>query len=306
MENLGSGTLDRPLYGRVVSIMHGVFTAMSTTELPLHNVSAENRTQEIRRSLRRLERRDWSLWWSAVLVMLSLTAAVVFLSLSVLVQPDEPFFKFHISQSVHGLVGLVLLFNVYTIYQQVQLKRVRSHLAEQIEIAAEQHARAQEFLKLAMLDPLTGLHNRRFAQERLTAEIARSQRHGHSLTTMMIDLDGFKQLNDRYGHIAGDLVLKGFAERLTKATRGSDLAVRFGGDEFLVLLPECQLGQVQRVLDRLRQLEIDLNGEKISFTFSAGWADHQPGESPEQLLQRADQTLYANKQIHKSYLRPMT
>src|SRR5229473_518980 len=284
----------------------GVFTAMSTTELPLHNVSAENRTQEIRRSLRRLERRDWSLWWSAVLVMLSLTAAVVFLSLSVLGQPDEPFLKFHISQSVHGLVGLVLLFNVYTIYQQVQLKQVRSHLAEQIEIAAEQHARAEEFLKLAMLDPLTGLHNRRLAQERLTTEIARSQRHGHSLTIMMIDLDGFKPLNDRYGHSAGDLILKGFAERLTKAIRGSDLAVRLGGDEFLVLLPECQLGQVQHVLDRLRQLEVAFSEEKISFAFSAGWADHQPGESPEQFLQRADQALYANKQIRKSHLHPVT
>lgn len=284
----------------------GVFTAMSTTVLSLYNVSAENRTQGIRRSLRQLERRDWSLWWSAVVVMLSLTAAVVSLSVSVLVQPDEPFFKFHITQSAHGLVGLVLLFNVYTIYQQAQLKQVRSHLAEQIEIAAEQHARAEEFLKLAVLDPLTGLHNRRLAQERLTTEIARSQRHGHSLTIMMIDLDGFKPLNDRYGHSAGDLVLKGFAERLTKAIRGSDLAVRLGGDEFLVLLPECQLGQVQHVLDRLHKLEIDFNGEKISFAFSVGWADHQPGESPEQFLQRGDQALYANKQTRNSHLHPVT
>ena len=268
-------------------------------------VSAENRTEEIRRSLRRLERRDWSLWWSAVLVILSLTAAVVSLSLSVLTKPDEPFFQFHINQSVRALVGLVLLFNVYTIYQQVRLKQLRSHLAGQIAIAAEQHARAQEFLKLAMLDPLTGLHNRRLAQERLTAEIARSQRHGHSLTVLMFDLDGFKPLNDRYGHSAGDLVLKGFAERLAKAIRGSDLAVRLGGDEFLVLLPECQLGQVQHVLDRLHKLEIDFSGEKISFAFSAGWADHQPGESPEQFLQRADQALYANKQI-RNHLHPVT
>jgi len=279
---------------------------MSTTELSLPDVSAENRTEEIRRSLRRLERRDWSLWWSAVLVILSLTAAVVSLSLSVLTKPDEPFFQFHINQSVRALAGLVLLFNVYTIYQQVRLKQLRSHLAGQIAIAAEQHARAQEFLKLAMLDPLTGLHNRRLAQERLTAEIARSQRHGHSLTVLMFDLDGFKPLNDRYGHSAGDLVLKGFAERLAKAIRGSDLAVRLGGDEFLVLLPECQLGQVQHVLDRLRQLEVAFSEEKISFAFSAGWADHQPGESPEQFLQRADQALYANKQIRKSHLHPVT
>src|SRR5712692_207944 len=176
---------------------------MSTMELSLPEVSAENRTGEIRRSLRRLERRDWSLWWSAVLVILSLTAAVVSLSLSVLTKPDEPFFQFHINQSVRALAGLVLLFNVYTIYQQVRLKQLRSHLAGQIAIAA---------------------------QERLTAEIARSQRHGHSLTVLMFDLDGFKPLNDRYGHSAGDLVLKGFAERLAKAIRGSDLAVRLGGD----------------------------------------------------------------------------
>ncbi len=279
---------------------------MSTTELPLPNVSAENRTQEIRRGLRRLERRDWSLWGSAVLVMLSLTAAVVSLSLSVSPKPDEPFFQFHIAQSVRALVGLVLLFNVYTIYQQVRIKQLRSHLADQIKIAAEQHALAQDFLKLAMLDPLTGLHNRRFGQERLTAEIARSQRHGHSLTVLMFDLDSLKSMNDRYGHSAGDLVLKGFAERLTKAIRGSDLALRLGGDEFLVLLPECQLGQVQHVLSRLHKLEIDLDGEKITFTFSAGWADYQPGESLEQFLRRADQALYANKQTPKSHLHPVT
>ncbi len=279
---------------------------MSTTELPLPNVSAENRTQEIRRGLRRLERRDWSLWGSAVLVMLSLTAAVVSLSLSVSPKPDEPFFQFHIAQSVRALVGLVLLFNVYTIYQQVRIKQLRSHLADQIKIAAEQHALAQDFLKLAMLDPLTGLHNRRFGQERLTAEIARSQRHGHSLTVLMFDLDSLKSMNDRYGHSAGDLVLKGFAERLTKAIRGSDLALRLGGDEFLVLLPECQLGQVQHVLSRLHKLEIDLDGEKITFTFSAGWTDYQPGESLEQFLRRADQALYANKQTPKSHLHPVT
>ena len=116
----------------------------------------------------------------------------------------------------------------------------------------------------------------------------------------MLDLDNFKPLNDRYGHPVGDLVLRGFAERLTRAIRGSDLAVRIGGDEFVVLLPECQPGQVEVVLQRLRQQEIDLDGDKFSLCFSAGWADYQTGESPEQLLQRADQALYAEKRTHKS------
>ncbi len=274
-------------------------------ELTLSEGGAEPRTQEIRHSLQRLERHDWSLWWAAVVVMLSLTAAVVSLSVSVLSRPDEPFFQFHISQSVHGLVGLVLLFNVYTVYQQIQLKRLRRELAEQIEIAAERHVRAEEFLKLAMLDPLTGLHNRRFAQDRLAAEIARSQRHGHSLTVLLLDIDDLKQLNDRYGHLAGDLALKTFAQRLMGAIRGSDLAVRISGDEFMVLLPECQPGQVQRVLDRLRPLEIDLNGEKVSFSSSPGWTDYQPGELLEELIKRADDTLYVNKHSRKKPPHPV-
>jgi diguanylate cyclase (GGDEF)-like protein len=276
---------------------------MTTTELPLlDEPGAGQQTQDIRQSLRRLERRDWSLWGSAIIIMLSLIAAIASLSVSVSALAGEPFFAFHMSQSVRGLLGLVLLFNVYTIYQQVQLKSVRGHLTDQIEISAQEHARAQEFLKLAMLDPLTGLHNRRFAQQRLTEEIARSERKRQPLTVLMLDLDNFKPLNDRYGHPAGDLVLKGFAERLTRAIRGSDLAVRIGGDEFVVLLPECQHGQVQVVLQRLRQQEIDLDGDKIPLRFSAGWADYRTGESPEQLLQRADQALYAEKRTHKSVL----
>ena len=142
---------------------------MSTMDLSLPETGAADRSQEIRRTLRQLDRRDWWLWGYAILVTFSLTAIVVVLSVSVLTKPDEPFFQFHLSQSVRALVGLVLLFNTYTIYQQFLLKRVRGQLAEQIEITAEQHIRAEELLKLAMLDPLTGLHNRRFAQERLVA-----------------------------------------------------------------------------------------------------------------------------------------
>jgi len=284
----------------------GVEHVVTTAELALPETGATSSSrEEIRRSLRRIERRDWWLWWYAVIVILSLTAAIVALSVSVLTKPDEPFFQFHISQSVRGLVGIVLLFNVYTIYQQIQLKRLRSQLNEQIEIAAEQHMRAEEFLKLAMLDPLTDLHNRRFAQERLAAEIARSQRHGHALTVLVLDLDDFKRLNDCYGHFAGDLALKEFAHRLTRAIRGSDLAVRMGGDEFLVVLPECQLGDVQTVLARLQPLEIGVDGAKVSFTFSAGWTDYRPGESAEQLLQRADHALYTNKNSRKERLNPV-
>src|SRR5580700_622707 len=136
---------------------------MSTTQTALTDPGVEHRTQVIKRDLKRLGRHDWSMWALAVVIILSLTAAVASLSTSVIPQADDPFYQFHISQSVRGLVGLVLVFSVYTLFQQVQLRRTREGLAEQIEVAAREHARAEEFLKLAMLDPLTGLHNRRYA-----------------------------------------------------------------------------------------------------------------------------------------------
>ncbi len=92
---------------------------------------------------------------------------------------------------------------------------------------------------MAMFDPLTGLYNRRFAEPRVEAEVKRCQRKGTALTLLLLDLDGFKQINDSHGHPVGDTVLRAFAEHITRAIRGSDLAARLGGDEFMLLLPEC-------------------------------------------------------------------
>jgi diguanylate cyclase (GGDEF)-like protein len=147
------------------------------------------------------------------------------------------------------------------------------------------------------------LYNRRFAEQRLAAEVSRSERKGHPLTVMTLDLNDFKYINDTYGHAAGDEVLRKFALRLNKVIRGSDLAVRLGGDEFLVLLPECTLEQVQTVLGRLGSIEVDWQANKIPVTFSAGWNQHELGDRPEELLERADQALYARKRATKEAAR---
>jgi diguanylate cyclase (GGDEF)-like protein len=258
--------------------------------------------QEIQESLRRLERRDWWLWWGAVVVMLVLTLAVVSLSVPSLIRETDQYFQLNLSLAVRSLVALVLLFNVYTIYQQVLIKRLRVQMAEHVEIMTRLKVRAEEFHKLATLDPLTGLYNRRLAEQRLEGEVSRSQRYGHPLTILAFDLNGFKQINDRYGHAAGDLVLREFAQRLNSAIRVSDLAVRMGGDEFLVLLPECMPQQVQSLLERLRGIEVDCRGQRIPVTYSAGWAGYEPGETAEQMLERADQALYADKRAKKTPL----
>jgi diguanylate cyclase (GGDEF)-like protein len=286
---------------------HGILSpaVMSANQISLPDEGVEQRTRDIRKGIQRLGRQDWSLWGLTVLVILALTAAIGTFSLSIISSPIDTFYEFHISQSVRGLVGLVLLFSVYTLYQQLQLRRTRRRLVEQIEISAQQHMLAEAYLKLAMLDPLTGLHNRRYAQERLVSEISRAQRLNTSLTVLMIDLDDLKRLNDRYGHAAGDLALKTFGERLGRAIRGSDLAVRIGGDEFVVLLPECEPEQVQVVLDRLSPLQVEVEKEQVSFFFSAGWTDYKPGETPEALLERADHALYNEKQSRKKQVQPV-
>jgi diguanylate cyclase (GGDEF)-like protein len=255
---------------------------------------------ELQAKLQRLERRDWWLWSMAVVVMLLLTFAVFSMTFPGLVKVDDPFFQSSLNRAVRGLIGLVLIFNAYTIYQQVTVKRLRRDFSRKIEEMRILQVRAGEFERLALVDSLTGLSNRRVAEGRLASEAARSARYGHPLTVISFDLDKFKQINDTYGHLAGDQVLKQFAHRLGSTIRKSDLAARMGGDEFLVLLPECTTNQVQMLLDRLRPMETEYGGAKIPICFSAGWVGYEKGETTEQFLERADRTLYAEKRAGKT------
>jgi diguanylate cyclase (GGDEF)-like protein len=258
----------------------------------------EEQLQQIeiaKKNLKGLERRDWWLWWSAVTVMLLLTLTVVTLSLPNILRESDRIFQLNLNLAIHGLVALVLLFNTYTVYQQWLIKRLRTQTAKHLEILSRLRIRAEEFQQLATRDSLTGLSNRRLGEERLAAEVARSERHGHPLSVLMLDLNRFKGINDRYGHAAGDLVLKAFAVRLNKVIRASDLAARLGGDEFLVILPECPPDRIPLLLNRLGQLEVPWKEEKLTIASAAGWAGYQNGETPAQLIERADKSLYASK-----------
>lgn len=265
----------------------------------LSDPSAEERLVEIQEELQKLEKRDWWLWSMAVIVMLLLTFAVFSMTFPGLIKVDDPFFESGLERAVRGLIGLVLIFNAYTIYQQVMVKRLRRQFSAKLGEMQALQIRAEEFQRLAMVDPLTGLSNRRVAEERLASEASRSGRYGHPLTVVALDLDKFKQINDTYGHLAGDLVLKEFAARLVSAIRLSDFAARMGGDEFLVLLPECSTKQVGVFLERLRPMEVECGGQKISICFSAGWVGYEHGETTAQFLERADRTLYAEKRAGK-------
>jgi diguanylate cyclase (GGDEF)-like protein len=264
-----------------------------------HQVAPHFEPEQIREHLNHLDRRQWWLWSTTVAVLLLLTLAVASFAFPAILSHEQNSYSFYLNQAVRALVGLVLLFSVYLVYQQLQLTRLRHEVADQMQSLAKVQTLASEVYKLAALDQLTGLYNRRSGEQRLAQEISRAQRHGRPLTVLLMDLDGLKRVNDRHGHAAGDTVLKGFADRLQRAIRGSDLAVRLGGDEFMALLPECRAEEVRHVLARLEGLEFEFDDEKLRLQYSRGWTDYAPGETPQELLKRADQALYEDKRAGK-------
>src|SRR5438876_87763 len=201
------------------------------------------------------------------------------------------------AEGIFGLVVLTTLISLYAIYQHTLIRRLRSQLADK-----QDHSHILR--NLAMVDQLTGLYNRRFAEQQLAAEVSRSSRKGHTLTVVVFDLNDFKMINDKYGHAAGDMVLRKFASHIDHAIRGTDFAARMGGDEFLLVLPECSLNQTQLVLSRLGRLEIDWTGQTIPIMWSTGSKEYRPGERPDELLSGADDALYDNKRANKKSVRP--
>lgn len=256
--------------------------------------------QQMQLTLRRIDRREWWLWVTAAVVMLFLLLGIASFSFPNLISGAASAYSIDEFQAVRGLAVLVMLFIGYALYQQIQINQIRRQLLEQVFAVDKVEVLAQEVYNLAVLDPLTGSYNRRYAEQRLVMEMARAQRCRLPLTIILFDLDDFKQVNDEYGHPAGDSVLKAFSDRLSKSTRGSDLAARYGGDEFLALLPECEPDDVQYILKRLDGLRVQVGEEMMPIYYSAGWADYLPGESVEELLKRVDANLYANKRASKA------
>ncbi|OAN48781.1 GGDEF domain-containing protein [Magnetospirillum moscoviense] len=157
----------------------------------------------------------------------------------------------------------------------------------------------------SITDPLTGLANRRRFSEALAAEVVRSQRYGHPFGLIMLDLDGFKPINDRHGHAAGDMVLSAVAEALTANVRANDLPARLGGDEFVVLLPETGPEGIKALCDKLTHaihaLRVTTATAELSVGVSLGSALFpDQGRSAGELLARADAAMYADKGRHKS------
>jgi diguanylate cyclase (GGDEF)-like protein len=162
-------------------------------------------------------------------------------------------------------------------------------------------ARLSGFKRLSLTDPLTGLHNRRYFKERLAEEISQSERTHQHLSLLVVDLDDFKQINDRFGHVRGDSALCWVADLLQENTRHHDVCCRLGGDEFVVILANTDTEECRQLVERLNQRLEDRKGmTRLPLGWSIGTATYtEDGTTVEALFDRADTDMYRTKQRKK-------
>lgn len=182
-----------------------------------------------------------------------------------------------------------------------------THLGMIASFSVENVVNRMRLLRSGFTDVLTGWHNRRYLQVRLSEELARAQRDQHRIACLMLDIDFFKQVNDQYGHAAGDEVLRELAHRVESQVRASDIAARYGGEEFVVLLPDTDCESARHLAERIRTTITDgavmlPNGESVDISASIGIASSAPTRTDtdlktlgESLLARADVALYRAK-----------
>jgi len=223
-------------------------------------------------------------------------------------------FTFYVSvYGLGNLVGhllkLIAFYLIYIAIVEMGLEKPHRLLFRNLKRneAALENA-LQEVQRLAITDSLTGLYNRGHFSKIGEDEVRRAGRYLRSLSAIMLDIDHFKRANDTYGHSVGDQILQGVAERCRHELRGVDVVGRYGGDEFVILLPENDLGDAAQVAERLRKsiAEMKLNTKKGSATVSAslGVATMDGKQTTlETLLSRADQALYAAKQSGRNRVR---
>lgn len=177
----------------------------------------------------------------------------------------------------------------------------RDYAGAQFELAQTNlrlQQREAQIRAASLTDPLTGVGDRRRLEQALAEEVARAARTGGPLCAFMADLDHFKRVNDSYGHEAGDKVLAGFSELLRRCTRATDTVARFGGEEFVVLMPATDLANAAAIAERIREALAGgcMEPLPVQVTASFGMAQLCPGEEGAALLRRVDCALYGAKQ----------
>ena len=181
-------------------------------------------------------------------------------------------------------------------------------IASQIGMAIDNAIIYEQTAEMAFTDGLTGLYNRRYLFEELNRELSRAQRNSTCFSIMSMDIDNLKEINDRFGHNYGDVLIKEFGEIVRKASRKTDIAARIGGDEFILLTPECDQSQAENVARRIKSdanaKRLLMKGEEINISVSIGISSYPlNGTNIDDILNKADKSMYEVKKAGKNNIR---
>jgi diguanylate cyclase (GGDEF)-like protein len=244
--------------------------------------------------LSQLERRDWELW-----LIVSLTGVLVATGMLAIIFPaaflnrDNVHFEVTVSRPLAvGLIALLTLLNTYLVSKRLEIRRLREELVS--STIQQELVRQQSFT-----DPLTEIYNRRSLEDIAGRFISHARRLKSSLTLLLIDVDRFKDVNSKFGHLTGDVVLADTAALLKNSVRGSDAVFRYGGDEFLIILADTPRTGAAKVIERIAGLLLDWNRagtlEGFELSLSIGVSEWSDGMTLDGLLDSADREMYAAK-----------
>lgn len=258
---------------------------------------------ELLHEIHTLDEKDSGIWAKNLLIIVVLCTgflALIFPNLAWNLGQIEVDSRY-VPQFFFGLIALVVLYNAHAIEQRGKLRYAREEMVRQL-------LRAESTEVLTLIDPLTQVYNRRHLDRILPRESSRADRLGASLALMMIDLDGFKSINTRFGHVLGDQVLRDVAGLLNSVFRRSDIVIRYGGDEFLIVMPDTNEEQAAHAVSRLQQEVANWNrtnpGRGYSLGLSCGTAAYRKGTEIGKVIEAADERMYSEKASHHSATRP--
>jgi diguanylate cyclase (GGDEF)-like protein len=241
-----------------------------------------------------LERRDFAQWVVVVTTGLLVGAGLVVVFMpGAILRNGLVHIQIDVSRELYlSLITALILFNCYVISNRLKLRRMRRDV-----ITTAIHS---ELLRLqSFSDPLTEVYNRRSLDDMLMKYTSRAERLNKPLSFLLIDVDSFREINSRYGHITGDFVLLEVATILKSAVRGSDAVIRYGGDEFLIILADAPLADVEVIMERMHRFVQDWNQSEhlkdFELVLSVGTASWAPGRTVDDILNEADHQMYAAK-----------
>jgi diguanylate cyclase (GGDEF)-like protein len=255
---------------------------------------SDNVLANVNRELRKLDKRDWELW-----LIVTATGIVVGAGLLAVLLPaaflksGNLHFEITVSKELAcGLLVLLILVNTYIVARRTEFRKLRQTMIST--------AMQNELIRLqSFTDPLTEIYNRRSLEELAGRFIGQAKRLGNPLTFLLIDVDRFKQVNTRFGHLTGDFVLTEIATLLKGAIRGTDVAIRYGGDEFLIALANTNAAGAATVVTRIQGFLNEWNEssslDDFSVSLSIGIAEWTDGKTLDEVLDLGDRNMYKEK-----------